>query len=77
MVAEPVGHSRRARSQGTRMNRTFLLVSGVICWTVVAIDAAVHVLDGDMLVPTAMAVVFVAWVGLRQMQVHRRERQTA
>jgi hypothetical protein len=55
------------------MNRTFLLVSGVICWTVVAVDAAVHVLDGDMLVPTAMAVVFVVWVGLRQMQVRRRQ----
>jgi hypothetical protein len=55
------------------MNRTFLLVSGVICWTVVGIDAAVHALDGDMLVPTAMAVVFVAWVGLRQLQVRRRQ----
>jgi hypothetical protein len=55
------------------MNRTFLLVSGVLCWTVVAIDAAVRVIGGDMLVPTAMAIVFVLWVGLRQMQVRRRQ----
>ena len=27
----------------------------------------------QLLVPTAMAVVFVAWVGLRQMQVRRRQ----
>ena len=57
------------------MNRTFLLVSGVFCWTVVAIDAAVHALAGDMVVPTGMAIVFVLWVGLRQLQV--RQRQTA
>jgi hypothetical protein len=57
------------------MNRTFLLVSGVLCWTAVSIDAAIHVLDGDMLAPAAMAIVFVVWVGLRQLQV--RQRQTA
>ena len=57
------------------MNRTFLLVSGVICWTVVAIDATVHVIAGDMVAPTGMAIVFVLWVGLRQLQV--RQRQTA
>jgi hypothetical protein len=59
------------------MNRTFLLVSGVFCWTVVAIDAAVHVVNGDMVVPTGMAIVFVLWVGLRQLQVRQRQRQTA
>ena len=59
------------------MNRTFLLVSGVLCWTVVAIDAAVHVLSGDMVAPTGMAIVFVLWVGLRQLQVRQRQRQTA
>ena len=55
------------------MNRTFLLVSGVICWTVVAVDAAVHVVNGDLVAPTGMAIVFVMWVGLRQMQVRRRQ----
>jgi hypothetical protein len=59
------------------MNRTFLLVSGVICWTVVAVDAAAHVLAGDMVAPTGMAIVFVLWVGLRQLQVRQRQRQTA
>ena len=59
------------------MNRTFLLVLGVFCWTVVAIDAAVHLVAGDMVAPTGMAIVFVLWVGLRQLQVRQRQRQTA
>jgi hypothetical protein len=51
------------------MNRTFLLASGVVCWTVVAADALVHLLAGDLLVPSAMAAVFVLWIGLRLVQV--------
>ena len=50
------------------MNRTFLLVSGVVCWTVAAADALIHLLNGDLLVPAAMTTVFVVWVGLRQWQ---------
>jgi hypothetical protein len=57
------------------MNRTFLLVSGAICWTIASVDAGVHVLNGDFLAPTAMAIVFVVWVGLRRLPV--RARQTA
>jgi hypothetical protein len=51
------------------MNRNFLLVSGVVCWTVAAADALVHLLNGDLVVPTAMVAVFVVWVGLRQRQM--------
>jgi hypothetical protein len=51
------------------MNRNFLLVSGVVCWTVAAADALVHLLNGDLVVPTAMVAVFVVWVGLRQWQM--------
>lgn len=50
------------------MNRNVLLVSGLICWNVAAVDALIHLLNGDMLVPTAMLAVFVVWVGLRQWQ---------
>jgi hypothetical protein len=51
------------------MNRSVLLVSGVVCWTVAAADALVHMLNGDLVVPAAMAAVFVVWVGLRQFQM--------
>ena len=47
------------------MNRTFLLVSGVVLWVVAGTDALVHLLDGDLLVPAVMAAVLVLWVGLR------------
>ncbi len=50
------------------MNRTFLLASGVVCWTVVAADALVHVLDGDLLAPAVMVAVFALWIGLRLVQ---------
>jgi hypothetical protein len=50
------------------MNRTFLLVSAVVCWTIVAVDALVHLISGDVIVPAGMAAVFVLWVGLRQLQ---------
>lgn len=62
------------------MNRTFLLVSGAICWTIAGADAAVHLLGGDLLAPAAMAFVFALWVGLRRLQVRRlqvRQRQAA
>ena len=54
------------------MNRTFLLVSGVICWTAVAGDALVHAVNGDVIVPMGMAAVFAAWVSVRRLQTRRR-----
>jgi len=77
MVAEPTGLSVGPKPGEIGMNRTFLLVSGVFCWTVVAIDAAAHLIAGDLVAPAGMAIVFVLWVGLRRFQVRQRQRQTA
>jgi hypothetical protein len=53
----------------TFMSRTFLFVSGAICWTVAAVDAAVHLAAGDLLVPAVMGAIFVVWIGLRRHQL--------
>jgi hypothetical protein len=53
------------RSSGILMNRTVILVSGVVCWTIAAVDAGVHLLAGDLVVPLGMAAIFAVWVGLR------------
>ena len=50
------------------MNRTALLVSGVVCWSIAAFDAAIHLANGDLLVPSGMAAIFAVWVGLRAAQ---------
>jgi hypothetical protein len=47
------------------MNRTTILVLGAMAWTSVALDAAVHIILGDVVVPAGMALVFVGWVGFR------------
>jgi hypothetical protein len=59
----------RGHNQGNTMNRTSLLVSGAICWTVAAAYAGIHVLNGDAVVPAAMAVVLAVWVGVRRTQL--------
>lgn len=46
------------------MSRNLILVFGLICWTGVAVNAAVHIYFGDWLLPAVMAVFFVAWVAL-------------
>ncbi|MEO5939415.1 MAG: hypothetical protein ABIZ72_00845, partial [Candidatus Limnocylindrales bacterium] len=53
------------------MNRTLLLVLGAICWTVAAVDAGLRLVAGDVVVPAVMAIVFVAWTGLRLQQKRR------
>jgi len=55
------------------MNRTSLLVAGVIAWTVAGIDAAAHLFSGDLLVPVVMSAVFAVWVGLRRYQITHRQ----
>jgi len=54
------------------MNRTVLLVAGVVCWSIAAADAGVHLLAGDLLVPLGMAAVFAVWLGLRLGQRRRQ-----
>jgi hypothetical protein len=46
-------------------SRTFILVFGALCWAGVFVDAAVHLMAGDLLVPTGMAAAFVLWMTLR------------
>jgi hypothetical protein len=47
------------------MNRTFLLAAGVVLWVVAGVDFLVHLSDGDLLAPAAMAAVLVVWFALR------------
>jgi hypothetical protein len=49
------------------MSRSTLLVFVAICWTGVAVDAAVHLLMGDLTVPAGMAGAFVLWMALWRM----------
>jgi hypothetical protein len=51
------------------MERTIVLVSGALSWTVTAVVAAAHAASGDLLVPAVMAAVLVVWVGLRRQQL--------
>lgn len=54
------------------MSERKILIYGVICWSIAGIDALVHLLLGDLLVPAVMAVVFVAWMALRSHVITRR-----
>jgi hypothetical protein len=59
------------------MSRNTILILGVICWSVAAVDAIVHLMLGDFLVPAVMGSLFVVWIGLRRYQASnlaRRER---
>ena len=51
------------------MPRTVLLLSGAVCWTLAAFEAAIHAASGDLIVPAAMAAVLAVWVGLRRHQL--------
>lgn len=66
----PGGDRADATGVIDQMSR-FILVFGAICWAVVLVDAVVHLAAGDLVVPAAMAVAFVAWVTLRQLHESR------
>jgi len=57
------------------MSRTSVLILGVICWTVVAADIVLHLINGDLVVPVGMALVFVLWVALRWQALIGRDDQ--
>jgi hypothetical protein len=63
------------------MSRNLILATGVLLWAVAAIDALVHVVAGDWIVPASMAVVAiagVAWIAVRRVRrVRRRQLETA
>jgi hypothetical protein len=53
------------------MSRPLLLILGAIAWSVVALDFAVHLVLGDLLVPLALATILVVWTGARRLQMRR------
>ena len=54
------------------MNRNFVLVSGAIAWALVVGDVVLHLVDGNVFVPVAMAIAGVTWVGVRRHQLRLR-----
>ena len=54
------------------MSRTSLLVLGAVCWTVAGVDALLHLVNGDLVVPTAMAAIAIVWIGVRSQMLARR-----
>lgn len=53
------------------MSRTSLVIVGAICWSIVALDIGVHLVLGDLLVPVAMATIFVVWISARRLPLRR------
>jgi hypothetical protein len=49
-----------------QMSRSFILVFGALCWAGVFVDAGVHLMAGDVLIPAAMGLAFVLWMTLRR-----------
>lgn len=54
------------------MSRNVVLVFGTICWALVAVDMAIHLLGGNVFVPAAMAIAGVTWIGVRRLQTRLR-----
>jgi hypothetical protein len=50
------------------MSRNLILGLGVIAWILAAIDAIVHVADGNWMAPGLAGVVLIVWIGLRVAQ---------
>ena len=53
------------------MTRTILLAFTAFCWMGVAVDGAVHLLAGDLVVPVGFALAFVVWLTLWQLHATR------
>jgi hypothetical protein len=49
-----------------QMSRSFILVFGALCWAGVFVDAGVHLMAGDVLIPAGMGLAFVLWMTLRR-----------
>jgi hypothetical protein len=49
------------------MSRNVLLAFVAICWAGVAVDAIVHLMMGDLLVPAGMTAAFAVWAVLWRM----------
>jgi hypothetical protein len=55
------------------MSRTFMLTAGTILWSLVAIDALVHIATGAWTTAALMAAVGVGWVMVRRTQLGLRK----
>lgn len=49
------------------MSHTVLLVFVAVCWAGVAVDAIVHLIMGDLILPMGMLGAFVLWLTLWRM----------
>jgi hypothetical protein len=57
------------------MDRSKLLYLGILCWAAAALDATVHLANGDLVVPLGMASAGIGYVAVRRaaMRLRRRE----
>lgn len=49
-----------------------MIYAGAVCWSVAAIDAIYHLVNGDLVVPLGMASVGMGYVALRRAAMRRR-----
>lgn len=56
------------------MSRDHLTILGAIAWSIVALDFAVHLIVGDVVVPIFMVAMMVAWSALRWYPARRAVR---
>ena len=54
------------------MSLNVIRVFGTICWALVAIDMAIHLLGGNVFVPAAMTIAGVTWIVVRRVQTRVR-----
>jgi hypothetical protein len=50
------------------MSRNLILALGALVWALAALDAVVHLADGEWMAPGLAAIVLVVWVSLRLAQ---------
>jgi len=48
------------------MDRSNLLIVGVICWSLAMLDALLHLASGDAVVPLGMASVGIGYIAVRR-----------
>jgi hypothetical protein len=54
------------------MDRTKLLVLGVLCWMAAALDATLHLANGDLAVPLGMVSAGIGYVAVRRAMIRLR-----
>jgi hypothetical protein len=59
--------------QEPKMSRTFILSAGALLWTLVAVDAIVHIATGAWTTAALMALMGIGWVSVRRARVILRK----